>query len=444
MDSVIGLNKQKHTIFYGTENNSILDFVCALAFALMPILQHYVGIIENAGFSVMVFLVGPLLLLKTGQLLIKGETNRKCLMAILPLILFEAYTIVVRGFNMGRTTYGLFLIWFFVCMGSGAVNISYFFRCAKGIATVATLAVFVQYVSHYVFLHDIQLRPLSWLVNQDSIWIHNAERYVFMVSLYRPTAFFLEPSHFFIYVFPVITVLLLSEPRTKHNVRRAVLLSIGMFLTLSGMGLAFVIGIWLLYFMVYRNGSSNSNRAKQVFNPRNIIIFVITIALIILAYRFVPVFRQAIERVFVEDEENYSAIDGRVRLARSYVQEIRGSAVLFGRAGIVGDLDFNLAGFYATFIKWGVFGLFFTYWFYGQGLFKLKGAYFWLSVILIIISFFTAHTHGTFYLMYYVLFLMNGYYERSVMESNEVMPSTENVVVATNTYEDLYKNRVKQ
>ena len=86
--------------------------------------------------------------------------------------------------------------------------------------------------------------------------------------------------------------------------------------------------------------------------------------------------------------------------------------MLFGTAGVNADLDFSTSGFYATYIRWGIFGLIFSYWFYIQGLFKLKGAYFWFSALMLLLSFFTAHTHGTFYMVYFVTVLMNGYYER--------------------------------
>jgi hypothetical protein len=70
----------------------------------------------------------------------------------------------------------------------------------------------------------------------------------------------------------------------------------------------------------------------------------------------------------------------------------------------------NLSGYHATLYKRGIIGIFLTYLYYGQGLFKLKNAYFWLTAIILVISFFTAHTHGTFFMVYYAFFLINGYY----------------------------------
>ena len=139
-----------------------------------------------------------------------------------------------------------------------------------------------------------------------------------------------------------------------------------------------------------------------------------------LAYRWLPIIQNTVNRVFIQEEGTTNAIDGRVRLAQEYARGISGKAVWIGTPNVVRDLDFNLSGFFATYIKWGIFGLFFSYWFYVQGLFKLKGPYFWMSLIIIIISYFTAHTHGTFYMLYFMMYLMNGYYlnSRSRMSDN--------------------------
>ncbi len=83
--------------------------------------------------------------------------------------------------------------------------------------------------------------------------------------------------------------------------------------------------------------------------------------------------------------------------------------MLTGKAGLINDIDFYLSGFFSTYIRWGIIGLVLTYWYYAQGLFRLKNAYFWITVIILGISYFTAHTHGTFYMLYYVMFLSMGY-----------------------------------
>ena len=399
-------------MLYGSENISFGDKFCALLFALAPLLQHYKGIVENAGFTVLI-LITPMLFLRTYYKLKVGLVNKKCFYAIIPLIIFFFYTILIRDFNGMRLGYVLLLSWIFFCVSNGSINISYFFKCATRIAILATIAIIIQFISHNLLGRTIDFRPLSLLSTQENIWVRTSVNYGAAGYLYRPSGFFLEPSHFFLYSFPIITVLLLSVNRDKRSFQTALFVSLGLLLTTSGMGIAALIGLWTLYFLIYKKVTDYtlSSLIKQL-SVRSIVIVILLGIVLYLAYRFVPFIQNAIDRVFVEDETS-NAIDGRTRLVKNYVSGITGRAVWFGTPNAMADLDFNIPGFFATYIKYGIFGLLFSYWFYLQGVFKLKGPYFWLSIIIVVISYFTAHTHGTFYMLYFVFFLMNGYYESS-------------------------------
>lgn len=413
------MDLEQDLILYGNENKTFGDKVCAFSLALAPLLQHYKGLIENAGFTILL-LITPILLLRTFGKLKVGLLNRKCFFAIIPLVVFFFYTILVRDFNGMRLGYVLLMVWIFMCVSNGSINISYFFKCATRIAMLATIAIFFQYIAQNFFGKMIELRPLSYLVSQDVIWVRNAETIRDVGYISRPSGFFLEPSHFFLYTFPIITILLLSTKKDKKRFRTALFLSLGLLFSTSGMGVAFVLGIWLLYYALYRKSSDGDKvRMKDLFTVNNVILLLFFGLVVLLAYRLIPFFQHSIDRIFTE-EETTNAIDGRVRLARNYVRHISGRAVLFGTPNVIDELDFNLSGFFATYIKWGVFGLIFSYWFYIQGIFKLKGPYFWLSMIIVVISYFTAHTHGTFYMLYYLVFLMNGYYEASLEGETDV------------------------
>lgn len=426
MDYNIEDERIESIVFYGSWNQGFFNKLCALVFALAPILQHYIGIIQNAGFTVLI-LISPILILKLLMNISKSGIDAQCLVAILPLILFEVYTVVVHGVDASRLFYVLFLILLFLSIASGCVNISYFLKYAVIIASLATVAVLVEYVFHYALHRDLDLKFLEYLVRDETIWEKNAEANEGLdISAYffRPSGFFLEPSHFFLYSFPLIGVCLLSPERNRKSMRAAIFISIGLVLTTSGMGIASVILLWLVYFILRNNDFNIKGAFSKFFSVRTILIGVVGIILLLIAYRFIPFFHSSIERIITDDD--HSAIDGRVRLARSFAKTISGRAVYIGTPGITKDLEFNLSGFYATYLKWGIVGLIFTYWFYIQGIFKLKGAYFWISLIIVVISYYTAHTHGTFYMLYFILFLMNGYFDRSMekyqLELDELEP----------------------
>ena len=420
------MDDRQELMVYGSENTTFGDKICALVMALAPLLQHYKGVVQNAGFTVLL-LITPVLFIRTLNKLDKGVVNRKSFYAIIPLILFYLYTILIRDFNFMRLGYVLLLSWIFICVSNGSINISYFFKCATKIAILATIAIIIQFIAHNILGRTIDFRPLSLLVTQQNIWVRNSVNFGVAGYMFRPSGFFLEPSHFFLYSFPIITVLLLSVNRDKTNLRTALFISLGLLLTTSGMGIAVLVGLWTLYFLVYKKANDYTfNNILKIISVRSVVIVLLLIIVFFFAYQSIPFIQSAVDRVFYEDETN-NAIEGRVRLVKDYVSGISGRAVWFGTPiSELDDLDFNIPGFFATYIKWGIFGLLFSYWFYLQGLFKLKGPYFWLTLIIVVISYFTAHTHGTFYMLYFVMFLMNGYYESSISSSIEQSSFNEN------------------
>ena len=68
------MKSDRHVLMqYGSENTTFGDKICALVLALAPILQHYKGIIENAGFTVLI-LITPILFLRTFKKLDSAST----------------------------------------------------------------------------------------------------------------------------------------------------------------------------------------------------------------------------------------------------------------------------------------------------------------------------------------------------------------------------------
>ena len=392
---------------YGSVNNTVFDKICSFLLAVAPLLQHYKGIYENAGFTVLLA-VFPILSMRFFQKRRSRQLSIHNLKAILPLMFFEIYTALDHTISAPRLLYIAFMMWIFFCIASGCLNIALFLKYAIAVLTIASLLLYVQYFSHYLLHYTINLRPFSLLVSQDVIWVRSLNSGTSAGSLYRPAAFFLEPSHFFLYSFPILSVLLLSPNMTKWRRNKAILISSAILLTTSGFGIVVTVGLWGLYLLLYRNASRNKELISKLLNSKTVIITALFIAAVVILYLAVPTFQRSINRIFFPTEGS-SAIDGRVRRARNYIRTISGSAVLFGAENVTQDLDFNLAGFFATYIKWGLVGVFLSYWFYGQGLFRLKKEYFWITTIVLVISFFTAHTHGTFYMLYFTVFLMEGY-----------------------------------
>ena len=414
------LNKEASSVaMLGRENTHFLDKVCAWLLVLSPILQHYMGIYENAGFTALL-LVFPIITLRFFWKVSVGTIDKNCLSAVFPLLLFEVYSAFVHGVIVSRLLYSVFMIWVFFCVAAGCVNVEKVMRYASYVACAATVLLVVQYATYYVLGTHLKLLPTQLFLEESSRWLERATVGITEGgSMYRPSSIFMEPSHLFIYMFPLLCLCLLLPDMTVWRKWVAVILTAGIVLSTSGMGIAVAIGLWGLFLaMYYEKQGKIRFRWTTLFSARTLCILILLFAALVGAYLFVPLFRKIINRIFVS-ETGSTAIEGRVRLAINYIQSISGKEIWVGTSGVIADLDFNRAGFFSTYIRWGLVGVILTYWFYGQGLMRLKGAYFWLSFIILVLSFFTAHTHGTFYMMYFFLFLMDGYSKKKCGELSE-------------------------
>ena len=404
-------------ITYGIDNNSLVDRFCAFILAISCILQHYKGFYKNAGFSALL-VISPYILLKLLKKMVNGKFDSRCLLAISPLMLFQLYKTFSHDISFSKLLYGAFMMVFFFAIASGCVNVRYFVKSATHISCIAGVCLIIQYILYYLLHFHLQFVPTSLLLPESSIWILGAKTGLINITgrsngYYRPSAFFLEPSHLFIYCFPVLCLLLLSPNMKPWRMKMAFIITAGMVLSTSGMGLGVAIGLWGVYFALYKNGKSDENiaRIRNLISPKNVGILIVFLTVLTVMYFEVDIFRNIVIRIFNSGSGNQStAINGRVRLARMLVGGLSGKSFIFGVTDNVSEIEFNLSGFYATLYKYGLIGIFLSYAFYVQGLFKLKGAYFWLTCIIVVISFFTAHTHGTFYMMYYIIVLMDGHY----------------------------------
>lgn len=92
--------------------------------------------------------------------------------------------------------------------------------------------------------------------------------------------------------------------------------------------------------------------------------------------------------------------------------QIKGRNLWFGVTKSISDISFNLSGYAATMYKYGIIGVILSYIVYLRGVIQLKRHFRVVSIIVFITSFFSAHTHGTYHMIYFVIIIMEGFIER--------------------------------
>ena len=388
IDGFFALGADKHTVF---------DAISAFLLAISPLLQHYRGVYRNAGFTVLL-LVFPFILLRFGLVLRSGAMNRHCFYAVLPLIIFELYSIISHPSSIGSIVYSGFMLLIFLFIAAGAVNCRCIFRYSVFIAKVASILIIIQTLTWYLIGYHIRLIPVNLLLEGSDIWINRSVIGVTRIGeMYRPSSIFLEPSHFFLYTFPLLCILLLLPEINSNRMKDSIILSLAILLTTSGFGILFMVMLWGVYLVFYRKQENRKMILARIFSLRTIIVTIVLTFLVVFAYLYIPLVRNTITRIFDFQTGSSIAINGRIRLANNFLSGLSGKSLLFGVTTRNDGFDFNMAGFHSTLYKWGIIGLFLTYYFYGQGLIKLHGAYFYMTFIILVVSFFR-HIHTVLFI----------------------------------------------
>ncbi len=394
---------------YGNWNTQFFDKICAFLFVIAPILQHYKGIYQNAGFTVYLFLL-PWLLVRLIQKVQRNEIKVKTIVT-LPLILFFIFSALIHDITVSKILYSIFMIVMLILLEYGCFNIRYVYQYACMICMLASAVLIIQYICYYVYDFHLCAVPIDALLDRSSNWIEGAKTGLINIrgasnGFYRPSAFFLEPSHLFIYFFPTVCVLLFSKPMTAYRFGIALFLSLGIVLSTSGMGMVCIFGVWMCYCFLYHNTENSTlTNWQKICRFRNVIITFCMLLMVLVLYVSVDSIRHTINRILFDK----SSFTGRFGQANTLVQELSGKSLLLGLTDDRSDIIYNLPGFFSTLYRRGLIGILLSYWFYVGGVFQQKGAHFWMSVIILILSFLSAHTHGTFYMLFFVAFLMEGY-----------------------------------
>lgn len=274
----------------------------------------------------------------------------------------------------------------------GSVQTDKLRRILVTFAMICVGLVVIQTLSYYLLDWRIQFLPRSI--------VHEQFRgsYVFREAsgLYRPSALFLEPSHFIQYCcFAVIAVLFPSKG--KADPVRAVVLAIGCVLTTSGMGMALICGIAVWYFAAEY---LIKGRIKN-YRPKQIILFALICAVGLLLMVQIPFIKLALMRVF-STVDGYNAIVGRLGLwkLKDAIGTMEPISLLFGY-NHTAEYEFYLTGLIDTVYKLGLVGLLLELSCFGWLMWRKKTNYVWSSCLAFLALFTVAHLTGVFAHIFY-------------------------------------------
>ena len=389
----------------------LFDSVFAFLFALLPILANYKGPVMSAAISVTVFIL-PYALFKIIRLRFLPV---KTLKLLLPLALFWFFKIVDHGTNPVEVSQVVAYIVFFIVFAAGCIKPKLVINAAIGISCLASICIGIQYICYYFLGFHLQLVPTSYLLPGSQQWVLLAQTGLIGITggplhFYRPSSFFLEPSHMFIYLCAPLFYELLSPVFGETEKRISVILSVGMLLSTSGMGIVATVIAWSL-FLVKRGSFGDRFSLRSFLRPRNIMFLAGLLVFLCFLYFNLEFFSKSVDRIFFSGSDYRNAVSGRVEEGTEFILNMSGLDLLIGLADHYSGLDFHMTAFNATMYKFGIIGTILSYLFYLRCARELKNRFFWLTIVLIGVSFFMPHTHGTFYMPFFITVLLEGYSE---------------------------------
>ena len=379
--------------------------------AITPILQHYKGIGINPSLA----LTSLLAIVALFRLLFhKVIINYSFLL----LLVYGLYAAFIHGINFTYLLREMSQIVIYLAVISGLFDIKKLLKYCRYFAVIATILIIIQYLCFYVLGFHLQLVAIPLLNPNNEQWFGLIRTGLIGVTgrrlgFYRPSAFFLEPSHFAIFCTPVIATTLFSlEGNEKKERMIAAFISLGVLLSTSGMGIGVLVFCWGLYLGLFydQKGNVRTIQLSKLLNIRSIALIIVFLILLIALYVEVPFFRQSVSRIFFAGENSsITAIEGRTLTGRRSLTMLQGIRKLIGFGDIYDISDWNMAAFFFVTFRFGWIGTALFYSFYIFSVFKLKRETQMLTILFLILSFFTVHMFGAYYKMYYTMIILYGY-----------------------------------
>ncbi len=307
--------------------------IAGFLLAMTPFFRNYRLTFISINFATFWFLIITLIAFVSQILKKRLSVSGLSKSSILPVtismtayMLVEYYLIDIRKMGSGLTAGNLFElilylleIWcllfvFCDCKVRESIKIH-----IVRISIIMSFIIYIQYILYYIFgvvLSKNLLIPFSGFYEPSVA--DNVERMEFVYNnLFRPSAFFLEPSHFAAYAVIALGIGLFENKSKKMNV----FLTSTIVLSTSGLGIAAALLLWGGKAFL----SMNSKSRNKVLKALVFCFFALFVTMIL--YNTVGIFRDTINRVLTQGDQN--AITGRLWTSQ-FINQLSGKNVYWG------------------------------------------------------------------------------------------------------------------
>lgn len=328
----------------------------AFFLACLPIVMMYKFPVLNIGASTLLVGAGMMYaLVSVFHLAI--ETNTK---VQIPFLLYFLYA-MFKSNNLNVFLCIAVLV-HFCAIGIGAVDNGALRRYIESFSVLAGSLVILQFVVHLIFGIHIPLIQPSWCLAEMDVYRSSILSGINSVEkMYRPSAFFLEPSHLANYCsVGLVSALFMGEP----NYKKAIIISLGVVCSTSGMGIAVVAIIWAAFPFFASHGLTKTK-------IRRICLMGFGVVLVLLILSHMPFFQNALDRILGSNAGQYNAIRGRTLYWKVYIAPLNGSELWLGK-GFASLPEVYFTGIMVLLYAYGITGTVLFYLYLGMLFYKAK------------------------------------------------------------------------
>lgn len=318
----------------------------SIIIALCPLLYNYRAFsIGNSNIS-----VGLIIMLCFIPIGIFENIKRRNYIPF-PIVLFFLYFIVNCRFNAYYILFSILVITTWMMTKTPLINYLIVYKVIICISILSSICIIIQFIFHFVTGNHIPMNIPSLLCNDYTFLVKTGKQ--IGSNMYRPSAFFLEPSHNSVYVLVALIALIRDEIELHANhLREIIIITIGVVLSTSGIGF-FCVGLLLFYRLFF----------KEKFTIRKIInIFFVGIICCLCIYFLLRIdFIQQIVNRVLGNYEGYNAITGRTFAYDWLIPDMKKYEKIWG-VGYLNRPIFYVTGYILHRYCLGLIGVF-LFWF---------------------------------------------------------------------------------
>ena len=307
-----------------------LDRIFAFLFAVMVIVQPLRSFLPvTLSMAIIIASIPYILFFLSSRWL-----SMKSVYFVAPYAIFR---IINHGTSVEEFITMLFLILLVIFLSNNWFDFDDFFKWTVRISCFASACLILQNLAHLIA--NIHIPFLNIGMVRDGM-----SSYETLIStgtasgVYRPSAFFIEPSAYTQYAYPVL-VYLLFKSGSKRSLKFALLISIGIIASTSGMGIMLSVGLWGLY--LFYNSFGTGKIKRKWFG-----VFIVAVLMVLVAYIMSPQLQYSVQRIFTGIGGQNSAIQGRLGGGQYYISLFNRSEFLFGTGDAGTELTMYMSGLY--------------------------------------------------------------------------------------------------